>query len=78
MKGMTTAKKRSIKADVMEDPHGEIVADVCAKTITLPKGVFLSSQQSFQLFSDTMKAVINNSLIYSPHVLTFLVRPLCM
>lgn len=59
--GMTTTRRRSIKVDLMKDPHGAIVAHVCANSISLPKDVFVSSEQSFQMFSDAMVAVIKAS-----------------
>ena len=58
MTGQLVAKRRSIKVTVVEDERGAITAHVCSNNITLPKGAFDSTQESYELFVAAMLAVI--------------------
>ena len=56
--GVVVVKKRSIKVEVMEDPHGSISVHVCSNTIILPKGVFEPTHDSYQSFVQVMTVVM--------------------
>ena len=56
--GIAVVKKRSIKVEVMDDPHGSISVHVCSNTIILPKGVFESTEESYQSFVQVMNVVM--------------------
>ena len=57
--GSTVAKKKSVRVDFMFDDHGAITAHTCANMIVLPKDVFTSDSDSYELFKVAMKAVIS-------------------
>ncbi len=59
--GMNFVKKRTIHVTTVPGARGAITAitaHVCSNSITLPAGVFISTQESYDLFVQAMMSIL--------------------
>lgn len=56
--GSTIAKPNTVKVEFMSDEHGAIFVSTCANVITLLRGVFVDTEQSYATFKMEVSAAV--------------------